>query len=339
MWEVKGLVAAVANHLGFLDSYAFLRREVTKSQVAILLYHRTCPEKGNWSLGALTPQGFEKQMEYLCRNYEMLALEELVHCIQRRKPLPRKAVVVTFDDGYRDSYLYAYPILKRNHIPLTMFLSTGYIGSIDKLFWWDKVSYLIWHAAVKEVDLDELGSYSLQSKPDKLHARHIITERLKKLSDQRKNLLIEKLHHISGVEIPAGLGRELILTWDEVREMSNNGIIFGAHSVNHPVLTNLPLERAKWEIIHSKKDIEEKLGKEVTAFSYPNGDFGPELVKFIKGSGFSCAVTAGSSKLVASKDDPYELSSIGPGEDLNKSEAMLCGLWGDFENTLGRRSK
>jgi len=278
-------------------------------------------------------------MEYLCQNYEILALEKLVQYIQRMKSLPRKAVVITFDDGYRDSYLYAYPILKKNHIPLTMFLTTGHIGSLDKLFWWDEVSYLIWNATVKQVDLDELGSHSLQSEPDRFHASSTITRRLKNLPDQRKNLLIEKLFRISGVEIPAGLGKELILTWDEVREMSDSGIIFGAHSVNHPILTNLPLERAKWEISQSKTDIEEKLGKEVTAFSYPNGDFSPELAKFIKGSGFTCAVSVSPSKLVALKDNPYELSRIEPIEDSNKFKVMFCGLWGDLKNTLGRRSK
>lgn len=90
------------------------------------------------------------------------------------------------------------------------------------------------------------------------------------MSVDRRNFLIEKIRDICHVEIPRDLGKELILSWNEVKEMDNSGVAFGAHSVNHPTLTNIPLEQAKNEIIQSKKIIEEKLGKEVTSFSYPH---------------------------------------------------------------------
>jgi len=330
---MKGLFAATSNHLGLLDAYAFLRKKLTKSQVAILMYHRVSPKENNWSLEPLSPKIFEKQVTYFSRNYEILPLDKLAQYIQQRKPLPEKAVVITFDDGYKDNYLYGYPILKKYHAPATIFLTTGHIGT-GKLFWWDKVSYIIQNATVKQVDLDELGSYSLQSKPAKFHASLIITEKLKKLPEGRKNFLIGNLLSISGVDIPPDLGKELILSWDEVREMSNDGITFGAHSVYHPVLTNMPLEQARWEIIQSKKDIEERLGQPVTAFSYPNGDFNAELVKFIKESGFTCAVSVLPSKLISSRDDIYTLSRIGPGEDFNKFKVMFCGLWEDLQGIL-----
>jgi len=241
--------------------------------------------------------------------------------------------VITFDDGYKDNYLYAYPILKKYHIPATIFLTTGHIGT-GKLFWWDKVSYIIQHANVERLSLDELGSYPLQSELDKFHTNSIITERLKRLPDERKSVLMEKLADICQVSIPPYLGKELILSWDEVKEMSNDGITFGAHSVNHPILTNLPLERAEQEIIQSRKDIEEKLGQQVTAFAYPNGDFNPRIVELVRNAGFACAVSVLPGKLLSSKDNPYELSRIGAGEDSNKFKVMFSGLWGDLQHIL-----
>ncbi|MFC2002761.1 polysaccharide deacetylase family protein [Chloroflexota bacterium] len=332
--EIQELAAATANRLGFLDAYSFLRRKLTKSQVAILMYHRVCPLKNNWGLEPISPQDFESQIEYFCRNYEILPLGELVQYVQQKNSFPEKAVVITIDDGYKDNYLYAYPILRRYHIPATVFLTTGHIGK-GNLFWFDKVSYIIQHTTVNQISLDELGSYSLQSELDKSHAGLIITERLKRLPEERKNLLIEKLLSISGVDIPVDLGKELILSWDEIKEMSSGGIHFGAHSVNHPILTNMPLEQAEWEIAQSKKDIEEKLGKEVTAFSYPNGDFSSEIAKFIKESGFTCAVSVLPSKLISSQNSPYELSRIGM-KEFNKFKVIFSGLWEDLQGILTR---
>ena len=115
--DVKGLLAAVANHSRFLDAYGFVRRKLTKSQVAILIYHRVSPKQDTWSLEPLSPQSFEMQMKYFCQNYEIISLDGLVECIKQGKPLPEKAVVITFDDGYKDNYCYARPILKKYHVP------------------------------------------------------------------------------------------------------------------------------------------------------------------------------------------------------------------------------
>jgi len=135
--EIKALAAAIANHIAFLDAYGFIRRKFTKSQVTILMYHRVSPVKDSWSLEPLSPQEFERQITYFCRNYEIIPLEGLASCIRQRDTLPERAVIITLDDGYKDNYLYAYPVLKKYHIPAAIFLTTGNI-STDKIFWWDK---------------------------------------------------------------------------------------------------------------------------------------------------------------------------------------------------------
>jgi peptidoglycan/xylan/chitin deacetylase (PgdA/CDA1 family) len=325
---LKTVGTATANHSGFLNTYAFLRRKLTRSQVAILLYHRVCPRNDNWSLRPLSPESFERQMEYFCRNYEIIRLDKLVEHIRQAKALPEKALVITFDDGYKDNYLYAYPILKKYHIPATIFLTTGHIGS-SKLFWFDEIRYVIQLTPFSQLEFDKLGSYPLRTDIDKFRVSHIVIERLKKLPDERKRALIKKLINTCRVDIPANLGKGLLLSWGEVREMHDDGVAFGAHSVNHPVLTNLPLEEAKKEIIQSKKDIEEKLGQPVTAFSYPNGDFNPQIVEFTKDA-FACAVAVGMPKLITLKDSPYQLSRIITGEDFNKFNVVFSGLYQDL---------
>lgn len=334
----KTLAALVANRSGLLNIYGLLRRKLSKSHTAILMYHRVAPKQDNWSLEPLSPRSFERQIEYLCRTFELLSLDQLVHYIRGGESFPEKAAVITFDDGYKDDYLYAYPILKKHHVPTTIFLTAGHIGT-DRLFWWDKVSYIVQHTSVSHLNLDDVSNYHLESVADKSRISSMIAERLTQLPEEKKSLLIDKLIAVCQVEIPPDLSKELILSWDEVREMDSNGISFGAHSVTHPILTNMPLKQAQAEIIQSKRAIEERLSREVTAFAYPNGDFNAEIVELVIKSGFVCAVSVLPGKLVSPKDSPYKLSRLGTSEDFNKFKVALCGLWGDLKTAFVYRGR
>jgi len=337
--ETKIEIAHIINNIGILDLYAFFRRWFTKSQVVIMMYHRVCPKKDNWSLASINPEVFEEQIQYFCRNYEILSLEELTGYIKQGKRLPEKAAAFTFDDGYLDNYQYAYPVLNKYHVPAVIFLTTGHISS-DKLFWFDKVSYIIHHTNKSHLNLDELGEYSLQAGTENnISAK--ITEGLKQINEDRKNFLIDKLKVIADVDIPSGLGKELILSWNNVREMNSKDIIFGAHTVNHPILANMPLPLARWEIIQSKKDIEKEIGKEVNIFSYPNGrfrDYSPKIVDFIMESKFACAVSVSPQKLINSDANVYTLGRIGALQDFKMFKVELCGLWGDIKPIIKKRS-
>lgn len=329
--SIESTSASIASYSKFLDIYAFLRQKITKSQVAILIYHRVCPKQDNWSHLALNPQDFAEQMEYFCRRYEVISIDKLAQYIKERKTLPEKAIVITFDDGYKDNYIYAYPVLKKHSIPATVFLTTGYIDG-GELFWWDKIAYIIHHTPSIQIDLGEVGSYCLQTEIDRSRTISIVTERLKKLPDEEKNCLIENLLNISSVNIPQDLGKGMILSWAEVKEMSSDRINFGAHTVNHPILTNLPYEQAKWEIIQSKKDVEEHIQKEVTSFAYPNGDFNASTLKLINESAFNCAVSVLPGKLINFRDNVFTLSRIWEVIDSDRFKVMFSGLWGDMQN-------
>ena len=137
--------------------------------------------------------------------------------------------------------------------------------------------------------------------------------------------MIEELLDQCDVET-GGLGRDLLLSWDEVMEMSGKGIAFGSHSVSHPCLTNISLEQAKDEIVQSKKVIEEKLGKRVSSFSYPFGAYNLEIGRLVKESGLKCGVLAYPSKLVGPNVNVYSLPRIKPVNDFNKLRGILAGL-------------
>jgi peptidoglycan/xylan/chitin deacetylase (PgdA/CDA1 family) len=318
---------------GLFCAYGFLRSRLIKQQVPIFAYHRVSMATDfPWSLTPVTPQNFEREIRYLSHRYQIIALDELITSFNKFKTLPPKTAVVTFDDGYKDTYLNAYPILKKNNIPATVFLTTGHIGT-GKLFWWDKVGYVICKTELTTLDLGELGMYHLNSAGNRLQVANLISARLKQLPIKNRDELINRMVNSSGVDIPPNLGEELILSWNEIKEMSKNGINFGSHTVSHPILTRLPLEVARKEIIDSKKDIEKELSQEVTTFCYPNGepgDFNNDIEGILKSNGFKCSVTLIPAAFVSPASQLYELPRIPGTASFDTFKLVTSGLYTDL---------
>ena len=323
-----------SNHLGFFDAYSILKR-CLGSQIVILTYHRIGPYNNTWLLPPTSTSDFEKQMKYLSKTHKIIPLNNLAETLQEEKSSNEKLAIVTFDDGYKDSYLYAYPVLKKYKIPATIFLITGHIGKGD-LFWFDKIRYLLWYTKIKNIKIDDFGEFLSDSIDNKLKSMFIIVEKLKKIPNERKNYILEELEDICKIDIPSDLGKEFILSWDEIIEMRENGINFGAHTVTHPILTMVSLERAKFEISKSKKDIEKRLNQNINTFCYPNGaleDFNNQIIEIIKNNGFSCAVTT-IPIINSSKTDLYKLGRLFDPWSFDSFKFITSGLYSDATNIL-----
>jgi peptidoglycan/xylan/chitin deacetylase (PgdA/CDA1 family) len=326
------LALRISRRFGVFSVYGFLRSRLVKRNTAIIAYHRIDrTTKYPWSIGCVDPEDFDSEISYLRKRYQILSLDELVDALYGLKTLPRNAAVITIDDGYKDIYLNAYPILRKHNVPATVFLVTGNIGT-GNLFWWDKFRYVIWHTGLKTIELDDANIYQLD--PDnRQRAISVIEGKLKKIPDEKRVELIDKIVRQSGVDISPDFGKELILSWEEIKIMSRNGIDFGAHTVNHPILTRLPLEKAEKEILDSKRQIEKELGKEVTTFCYPNGgpdDFNKEIEEILKNNGFKCAVTFAPAAFVLPPAQSYRLPRIGGTSSYDMFELIMSGLYFDI---------
>lgn len=89
---------------------------------------------------AITPDDFNEQMAYLYYNgYTAISPDQLSDYIQLNKPLPKKVVLITFDDGYRETYTEAYPILQKYNFTATIFVITDYVGTNSRYLDWDQV--------------------------------------------------------------------------------------------------------------------------------------------------------------------------------------------------------
>lgn len=284
-------------------------------KVYILYYHKIIDSKENRFdyFGLDIPvKSFRKQMQYLSQRCNPISLNYFISCATRGLKLPPKSIIVTLDDGYKDSYTNAYPILQQYKIPATIFLTTDPIDCRDT-FWWEKLGEAINRTSEKvlEINIDRLRKFDLSRTVKKIEAVRMVFSLLNQVREIRKK---PTLHHLfEKLKIDENeLKMNSTLSWEEIREMGRKGIEFGAHTLTHPILTKTSPEQAEKEIIKSKLKIEEKIGKAVNSFSYPQGDpstYNESLKKFLKNSGFSCACTTiqGVNNIGS---DLYELKRI-----------------------------
>lgn len=259
-----------------------------RSKALILAYHRVLDTNEDFdldkSLISASVKNFKEQMKYLAKNYNVISLEEFL--LTPKNNLKENTVIITFDDGYGDFYKNAYPILKKNKLPATVFLTTGFVGK-KHVFWWDEIAFMIKHTKKKRLELAGIGEINLGSEKslNKLKAH------LKRVADAQKKIDLKRISEQLKVKFPK---KQLSLNWTEVREMAKNNISFGAHTVNHPILSKISEKEQEQEILASKRDIEKKLNKRIETFCYPNGhkgDYTEGTIRIIKKAGFKAAVT------------------------------------------------
>jgi peptidoglycan/xylan/chitin deacetylase (PgdA/CDA1 family) len=283
----------------------FLARRHSGS-LQILTYHRVNDERDPFFPGVPTAV-FAAQMEYLARNFTVCNLDDAVDALGRRD-VPPNAVAVTFDDGYRDNYVHAFPILRAFGVPATVFLATDVIGS-GRMLWHDRV-FTAFRQTRKTVLHDGAGrtSYVLTTTADRLAAQLKVLELLRRLEEGERTVWIDRLIEQLDVREPED-GTGLMLAWDEVEAMSRQGVTFGSHTATHPILSRLSVPRQVEEVVRSKEAIERHTGRPVRSFAYPNGraqDFGPETKDALRAAGYAYAVTT-IFGLNGPGDDVFEL--------------------------------
>jgi peptidoglycan/xylan/chitin deacetylase (PgdA/CDA1 family) len=328
--EIRKLISYALCNSGITT----LLQKLGNNGVLILVYHRIINPKPGFLLdpGVVSAYvaEFKKQMEYLSRNYTVISLEQLLEFRKKKINPPQNSVIITFDDGYKDNYLNAFPILRKYGFPATIFITTDALEK-KALFWWDRIAYAIQSTKKASLEMQPFGRYTLNNEPQKLMAIRFIQSQLKGMEERRKNQIIEMLFEVLAVKKPKqDYIRQHLLSWDEVLEMGRHKITFGSHTQSHPILTNLPLKDAESEIRQSKSILEIKLGKKITCFSYPNGykqDFNKNLKSLLRQNGFECAVTYIPGWDTASSD-LFELRRIfvWPDEDMCIFRNKLVGL-------------
>ena len=210
-------------------------------RIPILTYHSI---DNSGSVISTSPERFKSQIQYLHdKNFKTISLNEIATCIHDKLTFPPNSLVITFDDGFKNFYSTAYPVLKEYGFTATVFLVPEYCGKNNQ-----------WDGQLKEIPVLDL------------------------------------------------------LDWEEIREMADNGIDFGAHTMNHADLSKLSNDRAHEEIVSSKRIIQRNLKKDVQFFAYPYGRFTHESKAIVENNySAACSVKLDFAGL---KSDIHSLPRI-----------------------------
>lgn len=195
----------------------------------IIMYHSVSPDAQAQNRLSTSVDTFERQMRFLKNHrYNVLPLESLPDLIKNKKKIPNKTIAITLDDGYKDNYTFAFPILKKYNLPATMFI--------------------------------------------------IVNEVNRPQNDR--------------------------LSWKEIKMMQDSGLVtFGSHCLGPEPLVNIKSEEnLKREILDSKKILEEKLARQITLFSYPEGRFNDKIRKLVIAAGYKLAVATSPGRQYPNND-------------------------------------
>ena len=243
-------------------------RSDLSSKFAILCYHRVGTE-GVPYFSRLEPDVFEAQMRYLRKHYRIISLSELYAELQEgRKVEP--TIAITFDDGYRDLYSFAYPVLQKYQIPSTIYL-IGQCMETGEAPWYDRIFAAIkcLNISMLEIELDESRSFLLNSQESRNAAAWEIVCYLRSIYDVQRRTWCTEFER--RYPVPQDEITSRILNWNQVREMSRNGVDFGAHTMTHPSVSHLEGDGFTEELVNSRKLLESRLDKEIPDFAYPFG--------------------------------------------------------------------
>ena len=291
------------------DSFPFLMGPLSRC-LSILVYHRVLAEPDPLVPDQVCASEFDRQLVVLDRWFTVLPLREAAARL-RGGTLPIRSASVTFDDGYADNIAVALPILRRRGVPATFFLATSFIDG--GRMWNDSVIETIRGAQGDTLDARCIGLDTLSISTIDLRRQAIerLLAALKYLPFEERQRRVEEL----AAETSRSLPSDLMMTAEQVRHLRASDMEIGAHTVTHPILTQLNSERANSEIRDSKRRLEAITGNPVTLFAYPNGkpgrDYLREHVGMVKRLGFEAAVSTAWGVAHAASD-PFQLPRFTP---------------------------
>lgn len=238
----------------------------------VLNYHRVGDSAGQpWdrTLWSATAEGFDEQLDFLARHTDVISPRDLPAVASAGRG---RFVLLTFDDGYRDSYEVAYPLLRRHRLEATFFLSTGFLDR-PHVAWWDELAWMVRNACRPVVERGEWLPGEVRLDGDRDAAIATLVRTYKALQGDQDAAYLE---HVAAA---TGAGRctpahadGMWMTWEMARELRDGGMAIGGHTVNHPILARLPEAEQEQEVAVCARRLREELDVPMRWFSYPVGN-------------------------------------------------------------------
>lgn len=281
--NLKIAVASVLDKSGVISAVRHYRS--TRSGI-ILALHRVLPaneaEASFEPKITLTDTVYEQLLVLLQREFRVVSLAEILTHPEDQDG--RQRVAITFDDGWWDTYVHAYPLLVRYGLPATVFLCPGLMSEGQMIP--EERFVRIWNWCTKhqhiQLLLRDLRKWGLNGGESMV--RQTWSRLLKRLALNAKLLMLSHLENTYGV--PQDSQRRF-LTWEEIKVMRRNDISFASHTMHHATLTAEQQPALGEELKQSRETLEFRLQEEVRYLAYPNGAYDRRVIEAARQAGYS----------------------------------------------------
>ena len=342
MLSGKMLLRRIISSVYYNLSLHKLRR---RGKVLILMYHRILPshqvadmliQPGMY----VTDDTFDMQLNFLNSYCDIISFAEFLQRYSANQwDHNKRYCILTFDDGWKDNYTYAYPLIKKYHMPATIFLTTSYIGSARQ-FWPEELAFLFNKLNLNELPSDQQSKLFRKSEELKIkrshilsfvntpslekrrETMHIIIERFKDNTEETIQTFIETLRDITRQHMPGD--NHAFLGWKEIEEMSGNKITFGSHCVSHRILTRLSPVAIDEEVTISFETLKARKVNLLPVLSYPNGNYNQDIIKHTRNAGYQAAVTTQAGWVDPHEDDLFSLERINIHNDISYNSSLFA---------------
>ena len=294
----KTILRAGLETLYFSGSHQLMRPFVGGVGVILMLHQVRPARKDRFQPNRLlevTPGFFEGVMRRLRRSrLDLVSLDEM-HRRMVEGDFRRRFVCVTFDDGYRDTLQWAYPILKKYQIPFAIYLPTSFPDRIGELWWLVLEAVIARNDRIGLVMGEKDRRFECVTVAEKRELYQYLYGWLRSLdTEEELRLVVRELAARYQVDI-ADFCEELCMPWEDLVKLAADRLVtIGAHTVNHVMLAKVAEPQARTEMAMSRSVIEASLGVKPDHLAYPVGDAlaaGPREFRIAAELGFKTAVT------------------------------------------------
>ncbi|KAA0959312.1 polysaccharide deacetylase family protein [Pseudomonas sp. ANT_H12B] len=322
---------AIKQLLKRTSGWLYLNSPVGRNQLhgagVILMLHRVLandraadlPHRNELCVG---PKAFEHLLVWLKKHFDCVPLMEVLQLGARRSERPK--VALTFDDGWRDNAVNAFPLLQKHQVPASIFLSTDFIGSRQR-FWWESIGETLWKSHGEKARMHLIAGLQQVGRP--------LPVLLDDLDVQRRSLAL--LHFLQSLKTlsPDDLNRltdecpqeslPQALDWHQVRSLEASGLIrFGPHGASHAILTGLDDQRLDEELSRSRDALLNGCNRPLPVYCYPNGDNDARVRQQVADHNFPFALGTDTG-IYRGIEDPLALPRFGVSQRTARNPQLL----------------
>lgn len=294
----------------------------------VLGYHRILEDAADTAFDpgvvSATPETLDAQLRLITRYFEVVSPDAL-----EGDGSAGRRVVLTFDDGYRDNYELAFPVLRRNGVPATFFLATGFLDR-PRVPWWDELAWIV-RTSPRDVLQPRAwlpGPVALEG--DRRAAIDELTRTFKALPTERTEDFLDFCGEAAGTgRAEPAAGADLWMTWQMAAELRDAGMVIGGHTASHPVLGRADEATQLREIEECRRRLQEELGVSMRYFAYPvglPGSFDATTRRILRRAGVRLAFSLHGGHVRRHRLDPYDVprASVGIGSGPGAFGASLA---------------